>query len=92
MRTAHNIKLREKVRPNEMGSKYRCVVKIVCLKNMCNLKLLVGMILQEQQRPPTRGGPKRRDPVWETNTLMGTGKKIHNIKLREMQQGWGLLL
>ena len=42
----HNIKLRENVRLGEMGPKYRCVVKIDYLKITCNLKLLLGGILQ----------------------------------------------
>ena len=47
VKNTHNIKLRENVRLGEMGSKYRCVVKIVFQKNSCNLKLLVGGIIQQ---------------------------------------------
>jgi len=47
VKKTHNIKLKEKVRLGEMGSKYRCVVKIGFQKNTFNLKLLVGGILQQ---------------------------------------------
>ena len=46
VKKTHNIKLREKARQGEMGSKYDCVVKIGFEKNTCNYKLLVGRILQ----------------------------------------------
>ena len=36
VKQTHNIKLRENVGLDEMGSKYRCVVKTVFQKNMCN--------------------------------------------------------
>ena len=47
VKKTHNIKLRENARLGEMGSKYRCVVKIGFQKKIArNLKLLVGVILQ----------------------------------------------
>ena len=69
-----------------MGSKYRCVVKIGFQKNTCNLKLLVGGILQSTtNNNGRRQGGVRKEEIqqWGTNTLMRTVKKTHNIKLRE---------
>ena len=71
------------VRLGEMGSKYLCVVKIVFQRNTCNLKLLVGGILQ-QYRPLARGSLKRGNPAMrDEHTLMRTVKKSHNFKLGE---------
>ena len=39
---------RKKVRLGEIGSKYRCVVRIGFQKSTCTLKLLVGEILRQQ--------------------------------------------
>ena len=46
LKKTHYIKLSDKVRLGGMGSKQRCVVEIIFLKNTYNLKLLVGEILQ----------------------------------------------